>query len=138
MVATIEELSLAERVKGYRRMSVMEYQGKEIVKLDFSNLMGDELLDIMYEQQKFYQSLPEEYLGSIRFLCDIRGALLVGSALLEFKKGAKVSKPFARKIAGVIHMSGAKEVILKSVAMFAKAAPKFYKTEQEALFYLSI
>ncbi|MBN1962221.1 MAG: hypothetical protein JW841_14895 [Deltaproteobacteria bacterium] len=114
------------------RIKWIQYRGKQVLKVDYQGLRGDELLDIMDKVPSFYSGHP---LGSVLVLTDVRNTHADEKTMSAIKNLTKKTKPYEKKSA-VIGITGIKGILLSAVKVFASHSIAPFSDEKEALDWL--
>jgi hypothetical protein len=107
----------------------IDYKDKEILYLDYSGKMDDELKEAITEVNGFIRSIGK---NDNLILVDVRNSSANEKLTVDaLKENATIVKPYAKKVA-VIGVTHAQEVILTFVNMFSGLGVKPFKNIEEA------
>jgi hypothetical protein len=120
------------------RIKWITHKGKEILFMDFSSLSSDEMVKVILDVEKYYESdiIPQGK-KDLLLLSDITEARVFGDSLNETKRVVKKFRPYSKKSA-MVGLSAAKTVLLATINFFAgeTKASKPFATIEEAKDYL--
>lgn len=110
----------------------IEYKGKQIYYVDYSNIKSnDEFLAIIKETNKFREKIKAEGKKDLLMLVDVSGSFVYGPVLEEIKKAGKETKALTAREA-VVGVTGAKKILLKVVQTFTNMNLRVFDTVEEA------
>ena len=116
------------------RISVETHKGKEIYIIDYSKLMGDELIEMINKSEEYLED-KREFL----IIFNLTQATVFGKALARGKEFAKFLKKHRKKSA-FLGIEGPKKIILESILFFSgmtgSSVIKLFKTKAEAIDWL--
>jgi hypothetical protein len=116
------------------RTSMMEYDGRPVVLLDFSGLPDPtDTKRFVDEAREFIARLPRD--GSALTLTDVRGSRYNVEVLQSLKELAAHNKPYVAR-AAVATDSGLHRVGIMAVAAFSGRAMRGFPNRDEALAWL--
>jgi hypothetical protein len=109
--------------------SWIEYEGREILYVDYSGLHDEELAKATFEVNDFLKKLGKD---EILILVDVRNSYAYEKLTVEaFKKNATIAKQYTKKTA-IIGVTKTQEVILTVVNMFSGLGIKPFNNVEEA------
>ena len=114
------------------RIKWIEYKGKKVLKVDYTGLRGDALLNEILRVPSFYEGQVH---GSVLVLTDVRSAHADEKTMAAIKDLTKKTKPYEKKSA-VIGVTGIKGILLSAVKVFASHSIAPFSDEKEALDWL--
>ena len=116
------------------RVGFIDHKGKQIIYLDFSDMQGDAMVQIV---RNFEQIVMENKAkGNLVSLTNFTNARTFGEGLEEIKRVAKAVRPYLNKRA-VVGITGVKAILYKMVNLFASGTPtKIFDTLEDAKDYL--
>jgi hypothetical protein len=99
-----------------KRIQLIDYKGKEIVYLDFSDCNVDEVFQIIEMAKKIIRVQP---LNSVLTLTNVSGTKYNREAIQEMKEFANGNKPFV-KAGAVIGIDGLKKIVYDAITRFSE------------------
>ena len=115
------------------RIQTLQYRGKNILHLDYSNLSEKQYLKANQDIEKYLCKLNK---NNLLILTDITGDHISIDALKNSKKMSESIKKYVKKNA-VIGLSTSHSVFLKAMKYFTDLNIKSFDTEEEALEWLT-
>lgn len=114
------------------RVCWIDYRGKKILKIDYSGLRGDAIVEVIDQIIGHYAGqLP----GTVLTLSDVRNAHADEKCMAKLKDNTRKTRHFDKK-AAVVGVSGIKGILLSAVNVFAGHSVKAFHEEKEALDWL--
>lgn len=112
--------------------SFLEYKGKQIYYVDYSNIKtNEEFLTTIKQTNAFREKLKADGKRSLLMLVDITGSFVYGEVLEEIKKAGKFTKELTAKEA-VVGITGGKKILLKIIQTITNMNLKVFNTVDEA------
>jgi len=102
-----------ERVK---RIQVIDYKGKEIIYLDFSDCNVSEVFEIIEIAKKIIRVQP---LNSVLTLTNVSGTKYNREVIQAMKEFANDNKPFV-KAGAVVGIDGLKRIVYDAITRFSE------------------
>jgi len=99
-----------------KRVQVIDYKGKEIVYLDFSDCNVGEIFQVIKMAQKIIRIQP---LNSVLTLTNVTGTKYNREVIKAMKEFANGNKPFV-KAGAVIGIDGLKRIVYDAITRFAE------------------
>jgi hypothetical protein len=115
------------------RIKFLEFNGKKILYVDFSNTKYEEAKQITIEAQKIIFSSPP---NSLLIINNFTDAEVTPQATYELKEYVMQNKPYV-KAAAVIGIGGIKKIILNAVSKFSGRKFYAFDTVEEAVKFLA-
>jgi hypothetical protein len=110
----------------------IEYKGKEIYYVDYSNIKSnEEFMTVIKQSNTFREKVRTEGKKDLLMLVDISGSFVYGEVLAEIKKAGKITKEITSKEA-VVGISGGKKILLKIVQSFTNMSLHAFDSLDEA------
>jgi len=107
----------------------INYKDKEIIYINYSGMLDDELRDAIQEANEFIKSVE---INDNLILVDVRNSSSSEKLTVEsLKESAKIFKKYSKKVA-VIGVTPAQQVILTFVNMFSGLGIKPFEDEEDA------
>jgi hypothetical protein len=111
---------------------LVEYKGKQIYYVDYSNIKtNEEFLSIIKQTNAFREKVKAEGKHNLLMLVDITGSFVYGEVLEEIKKAGKNTREIISKQA-VVGITGGKKILLKIVQTITNMNFKVFDTVEEA------
>jgi hypothetical protein len=114
------------------RVKLIHHKGKEVVLIDMTNLEPSKMLDVAEECKRTVTSLPK---GSALTLTDVSGSAFSKETVDKMQEITAANKDHVYR-AAVVGVSGLKQIIVSSVAMFSKRDLKLFDSRDAALDWL--
>lgn len=114
------------------RTKWINYKGKKIISIDYTNLSGDEMLKYIDFNTEFYTNLDETDLLT---LVDFTNAFGSKTNLDALKKSGATNKHKMKKTA-VLGITGVKKIFLNVINSLINLGAKSFKNEEDALEWL--
>jgi hypothetical protein len=114
------------------RVQLIHHRGKEVVLVDMTNLEPPKMLEVAEECKRTVTSLPK---GTALTLTDVSGASFGKDTVDKMQEITAANKDHVYK-AAVVGVSGLKQIIVNSVAMFSKRDLKLFDSRDAALDWL--
>jgi hypothetical protein len=112
--------------------SFLEYKGKQIYYVDYSNIKtSEEFLAVIKSTNAFREKMKRDGMKDLLMLVNISGSFVYGDVLTEIKKAASLTKELIAKEA-IVGITGSKKILLKILQSFSKMDFKIFDTEEEA------
>ena len=122
-----------EKNQSGERITWVHHNGKKILRVDYSDLKGDELLDPISRVWDFYQ---DETPGTVLSMAIFNNTFANDSVVNAFKELTKKTKSYDRKSANV-GISGIKKLFVQAVSAFSGIELKVFQEENDALDWLA-
>lgn len=116
-----------------REHKFITYKGKEILYIDYRNLVPETFLEAITQAHSFLMNSGKK---DILELVDITGSFANDKVMEELKRTALESKPLIKKRAAV-GITGVKKILLNVVNNFTKEKIIPFNTVEDALEYLA-
>ncbi len=97
------------------RIRLIQYEGKNILHLDFSNCKAEEILNTITRAKKVIATYPEK---SLLTLTDVTDARFNDTVTQEMKVFTAHNRPYVRAGA-VVGVTGLKRIIFQAVIAFS-------------------
>jgi hypothetical protein len=111
---------------------IIEYKGKDIYYVDYSDIKtNEEFLTVIKQTNSFREKMKSEGKRNLLMLVDISGSFVYGDVLEEIKKAGKHTKELVRKEA-VVGITGGKKILLSIVQSFTRMNLKVFDSVDEA------
>jgi len=117
------------------RAGVIEYEGVKILYSDYSDLAGQEFIDLIWENNKKFLDRPPEELKDSLVLLDITKSTVSRSAVKAFEESGKMVHPHQKALA-VIGVVGLKRVFVDFLSRITHINARIFTTAQDALDWL--
>jgi len=117
-----------------REIKCLDYKGKKIISIDYTNLAGDEMIKHIEEVTEYYTNLDET---DILTLVDFTNAFASKKNLEVLKKSGAKNKHKMKKTA-VLGITGVKKIFLNMINSLINIGAKSFKTEEDALEWLVV
>jgi hypothetical protein len=114
------------------RVKLIHHRGKEVVLIDMTNLEPPMMVQVAEECRRTVTSLPK---GSALTLTDVSGAAFGKETVEKMQEITAANKDHVYK-AAVVGVSGLKQIIANSVALFSKRDLKLFDSRESALDWL--
>ena len=114
------------------RTKWINYKGKKIISIDYSNLSGDEMIKYIDYNTEFYTNLDGTDLLTLVDFTDAFGSKTNVEAL---KKSGSKNKHKMKKTA-VLGITGVKKIFLNVINSLINLGAKSFKNEEDALEWL--
>lgn len=98
------------------RVKFIEYKGKQILFIDMSNLMENEVLEVIEYAKKIIRSQPS---NSLLTLTDVTHARYNAKVVNEMQEYAKGNKPYV-KAAALLGINPIKRIIFNKIMEFSE------------------
>lgn len=115
-----------------QRIQWMTHKGKQILRLDYSNLSGDQMIPMIKNVFEYYEGKEQNSVRSIALFANV---FTNDNVIQEFKYLTKQTKPYDLKAANV-GVTGIKKLFFKMVTNFSGNDIKLFDTEEQALRWL--
>ncbi len=123
------------RDKMEERARQIEYNGVRIWYSDYTNLHGQEFVDLIWENnRRFLNRPPEELEDSLVFL-DITGCAISRDVMRAFEESGKLVKPHQKALA-VVGVAGLKRVFVDFLSRVTLINARIFTDSQKALDWL--
>ena len=99
-----------------KRIRVIDYKGKEIVYLDFSDCNVNEVFEILEMAKKIIRIQP---LNSVLTLTNVSGTKYNREVIQAMKEFANDNKPFV-KAGAVVGIDGLKKIVYDAITRFSE------------------
>ena len=110
-----------------KRIRVIDYKGKEIVYLDFSDCNVNEVFEILEMAKKIIRIQP---LNSVLTLTNVSGTKYNREVIQAMKEFANDNKPFV-KAGAVVGIDGLKKIVYDAITRFSERnLPAFDDSEK--------
>jgi len=116
-----------------REHKFITYKGKEILYVDYRNLIPETFLEVIPQAHHFIMNSGKK---DILELVDITGSFGNDKVMEELKRTALESQALIKKRA-VVGVTGVKKILLNALSNFTKEKILAFNTVEEALEYLS-
>jgi hypothetical protein len=114
----------------------IEYKDREIYLIDYSHIQStEEFLAVIKETDAFRESVKKMGKRDVLMLVDVSGSYVYGETLDALKRAAKLSRELTRKEA-VVGATGAKNILLQIINLFAGLQIRPFATREQALEWL--
>lgn len=110
------------------RAQKMNYKGKDLIFMDYSNLNIDQVLDL---SKISAQVIRKEPLNSVLLLVDVTDARFNSKIIDELKSLSKDNKPFVKKTA-IVGVNNFKKILFNAIVSFAKRDLKLFNNLEES------
>ena len=97
------------------KIRLIQYEGKNILHLDFSNCKAEEILNTITKAKKVIATYPEQ---SLLTLTDVTDARFNDAVTQEMKAFTAHNRPYVRAGA-VVGVTGLKRIIFQAVVAFS-------------------
>ena len=115
-----------------RGASFIEYKGKEIYYVNYSNIKtNQEFLETIKQTNAFREKVKAQGKRDLLMLVDITGSFVYGEVLEEIKKAGKITKTLTAREA-VVGITGGKKILLRIVQTFSNMNLKVFDTVDDA------
>ncbi|MBN2812841.1 MAG: hypothetical protein JXQ80_02125 [Bacteroidales bacterium] len=112
--------------------SFIQYKGKEIYYVDYSNIKtNEEFLAIIKQTNAFREKTKAEGKRNLLMLVDITGSFVYGEVLEQIKKAGKLTKELTAREA-VVGVTGGKKILLRIVQTFSNMSLKIFDSVEDA------
>jgi hypothetical protein len=99
-----------------KRIQIIDYKGKEIIYLDFSDCNVNEVFEIIEMAKKIIRAQP---LNSVLTLTNVSGTKYNREVIQVMKEFANDNKPFV-KAGAVVGIDGLKKVVYDAITRFSE------------------
>ena len=114
------------------RVRFLEYRGKQVLLLDFTDCTPDDVFDIMAETQRIVTAQPPQ---SLLTLSDMSGGHFNRDAVRRMKEVAAVDGPHVRR-AAMVGAESLPKVFYKGIMEFSARHFPTFQTREAALDWL--
>jgi hypothetical protein len=114
------------------RVKFIHHRGKEVVLVDMTNLTPEMMLAVAEECRKTVTTLPK---GSALTLTDVTGSEFSKDTVNKMQQITAANKDHVYR-AALVGVTGLKQIIVNSVAMFSKRDLKLFETRETGLDWL--
>jgi hypothetical protein len=115
-----------------RGASFIDYKGKEIYYVNYSNIKtNEEFLATIKQTNAFREKVKAQGKRDLLMLVDITGSFVYGEVLEEIKKASKITKTLTAREA-VVGITGGKKILLRIVQTFSNMSLKVFDTVDDA------
>jgi hypothetical protein len=114
------------------RVKLIHHKGKEVVLIDMTNLEPALMLSVAEECKRTVTALPK---GSALTLTDVSGSAFSKETVDKMQQITAANKDHVYR-AAVVGVSGLKQIIVNSVALFSKRDLKLFDSRDAALDWL--
>lgn len=112
--------------------SFIEYKGKEIYYVDYSNLKtSEDFIAVIKSTNSFREQLKSSGKRNLLMLVNITGSYVYGDVLDALKKSGKITKELTKKEA-IVGATGAKKILLQISQLFTGMQLRPFETTDEA------
>jgi hypothetical protein len=112
--------------------SFVEYKGKQIYYVDYSNIKtNEEFLSIISQTNAFREKVKASGKKDLLMLVDISGSYVYGEVLDAIQKSGKITKQLTAREA-IVGVTGGKKILLKIVQTVTNMNFRVFDTVNEA------
>jgi|SRR5512133_2564043 hypothetical protein len=112
--------------------SFVEYKGKQIYYVDYSNIKtNEEFLSIISQTNAFREKVKASGKKDLLMLVDISGSYVYGEVLDAIQKSGKITKQLTAREA-IVGVTGGKKILLKIVQTVTNMNFRVFDTVDEA------
>ena len=114
------------------RVRFLDYAGKQVLFLDFTNCSPDDVLDIMDECQRIVAAQPN---NSVLTLSDFSGGHFSRAAVQRMKEVAAYDRPHVRR-AAIVGLESMPKALYKGILDFSARDFSSFNCSEQALAWL--
>ena len=110
------------------RVKFINHGSERILQLDFSNMLPEELEEVVSEAKKVIHAQPQ---GTVLTMTKVDGARFNNTTVSLLKDFAKDNEPYVRR-AAIVGLQGLQKFVLEAVSKFTKREFYVCSTVEEA------
>ncbi len=115
------------------RVSFIDYKGKQVLVLDFTNCTPDEIKAVADSARRVVTAQPE---NSVLILADFAGAQFTRDAVTRIKEVTTYDRPYVKRVAW-LHTEGLPKIFYDAIKRFSQRECPTFETREQSLNFLA-